>query len=208
MKVMQCWDDSVYNDIRLVELCRQYDAKATFNIIINGNEWTFEDFLVKRLSLTEMQEIYAGFKVAGHGGVPLTRMPVEDVKAELAEYKKVIEVSFKQQKCGYAYPGGGYDENVEKLVRNAGYCYARTTLNVAGKLSLKNPMSLPSHCHFLDENFWNKYEQVRKLNGVFYFWGHSYELKNDEKLWVYLESIYERVSADQASEWIDIVDLF
>ena len=38
MKVMQCWDDSVTNDIRLVELLRQYHAKATFNFIITEDE--------------------------------------------------------------------------------------------------------------------------------------------------------------------------
>ena len=34
MKVVQCWDDGVVNDARLVELLRHYGAKATFNLNI------------------------------------------------------------------------------------------------------------------------------------------------------------------------------
>ena len=32
LKVIQCWDDGVVNDIRLIELLRRYKAKATFNL--------------------------------------------------------------------------------------------------------------------------------------------------------------------------------
>ena len=30
IKVAQCWDDGVLNDIKVAELCRKYNAKATF----------------------------------------------------------------------------------------------------------------------------------------------------------------------------------
>ena len=30
MKVVQCWDDGVVTDIRLIEILRKYNAKATF----------------------------------------------------------------------------------------------------------------------------------------------------------------------------------
>ena len=32
MKVVQCWDDGVINDVRLTNLLRKYGAKATFNL--------------------------------------------------------------------------------------------------------------------------------------------------------------------------------
>lgn len=32
LKVVQCWDDGVYTDLRLTELLRKYNAKATFNL--------------------------------------------------------------------------------------------------------------------------------------------------------------------------------
>lgn len=30
--VAQCWDDGVSTDVRLIELLRKYNAKATFNL--------------------------------------------------------------------------------------------------------------------------------------------------------------------------------
>jgi len=32
MKIVQCWDDGVNDDIRLTELLRRHCAKATFNL--------------------------------------------------------------------------------------------------------------------------------------------------------------------------------
>jgi len=32
IKVAQCWDDGVATDIRLIEILRKYNAKATFNL--------------------------------------------------------------------------------------------------------------------------------------------------------------------------------
>ncbi|MBR4220923.1 MAG: hypothetical protein IKR81_07200, partial [Victivallales bacterium] len=32
VKVAQCWDDGVCNDIRVTEILRKYNAKATFNL--------------------------------------------------------------------------------------------------------------------------------------------------------------------------------
>ena len=40
------------------------------------------------------------------------------------------------------------------------------------------------------------------------FWGHSCELGDDPELWAWLESIFERISADPEAEWTDVVDLF
>ena len=32
MKVIQCWDDAVSTDIKLTDILRKYNAKATFNL--------------------------------------------------------------------------------------------------------------------------------------------------------------------------------
>ena len=32
MKIVQCWDDGVLDDIRLIEILRHHDAKASFNL--------------------------------------------------------------------------------------------------------------------------------------------------------------------------------
>ncbi|MFA6290649.1 MAG: hypothetical protein WC637_02645, partial [Victivallales bacterium] len=120
----------------------------------------------------------------------------------------LIKEHFGQDKCGYAYPGGDYNDEVKIAVRDAGYLYARTCKNIDGILPLDDPMALHSHCHFLSPEFWSKYEKVRESNGIFYFWGHSYEMKDDNVLWSDFESKLARISNDPKVEWIDIIDLF
>jgi len=209
MKVMQCWDDSVANDRPLVELLRKHKAKATFNVIPKGNEWLFNDvYKVKPLSNDEKLKLYKGFKVAGHGGVRLDRMPPEQMRSELRAWKEWIRDFFGQEECGLAYPGGAFNEEIMEEVRKAGYRYARTTKNVDGDLPLDSPMALPSQCHFLSPDFWRKFKEVKAVDGVFYFWGHSYELMDDRKLWNGFEEKLARISSEPQVEWIDIIDLF
>ena len=45
IKIVQCWDDGVVDDIRMCELLRQKDAKASFNLnaglhgVQRGSRW-------------------------------------------------------------------------------------------------------------------------------------------------------------------------
>ena len=43
--------------------------------------------------------------------------------------------------------------------------------------------------------------------GVFYFWGHSYEMIT-EAMWTEFEDLTERISFDAKSRWADVADLF
>ena len=51
--------------------------------------------------------------------------------------------------------------------------------------------------------FWTRYERARAVDGVFLFWGHSYELIN-EAMWADLEEKIARISADPKTEWVRI----
>jgi peptidoglycan/xylan/chitin deacetylase (PgdA/CDA1 family) len=218
MKIMQCWDDGVINDAPLAELLRKYGAKATFNINPGLNDrstrklgcWEHKGFAVGRLSLDEMKDVYRGQTVGGHTMTHphLPRIDPERRRAELVDCKAFIREFFGQERCGFAYPFGTYDDASKQAVRDAGYLYARTTRNVDGALPLSDPMALHSHCHFLNEAFWTKYEAVRQTDGIFYFWGHSYELKDDRALWDAFEAKLARIAADKQAEWIHIADLF
>lgn len=214
MKIMQCWDDNSRNDIHLVELFRTYGAKATFNIIIPetdggyGRDLKYHDFMVRHLDLSEMKDVYAGFKVAGHGGRHCRSISSDEFKDEVSSVKQCIAEFFRQPECGYAYPGGGYNKQTKQILQQTGYKYARTTLNVDLRLPLEEPFELPSHCHFMADDFWLKYHHIKDMNDIFYFWGHSYELMNDEKLWKRIETILEHIANDKNVEWIDIIDLF
>ncbi len=218
MKIIQCWDDGVLNDIRLTELLRKYKAKASFNINPGINQmhersrgWLYKDvFAVYRLTLDEMKEVYKDFQIAGHSMThpDLTKLDEASLKAQLDDCKAFLKDRFKVERCGMAYPGGNYDERVKKAVKDAGYLYSRTTKNISGPLPLNDPMELHSHCHFMASEFWDKYEEVRRQDGIFYFWGHSYEMMDDEALWGEFESKIARITDDPKVGWSDIVDLF
>ena len=217
MRVMQCWDDGDVDDIRLVEILKKHEARATFNITPGGSKSErrvahhFKDvYAVHRLSLDEMPQVYEGFCIGGHTMTHPNLPAIDPDRAltELVETKRYIENHFGQTACGMAYPCGQYDDAVKELVRKAGYLYSRTTQNIALELNLDDPMALHTHCHFLAPNFWDKYESVKANDGDFYFWGHSFELMGDDARWQKLDRMIGRISDDADSRWIDVRDLF
>ena len=57
----------------------------------------------------------------------------------------------------------------------------------------------------MEKKFAEIFEKA-KPSGVFYFWGHSYEL-NDEQKWQDFEEKIKRLSNDDEVEWINVVDI-
>jgi hypothetical protein len=49
MKIVQCWDDGVTADIPVIEILREYGAKASFNLNGSlhgkerGSQWIYRD---------------------------------------------------------------------------------------------------------------------------------------------------------------------
>ena len=54
--------------------------------------------------------------------------------------------------------------------------------------------------------FFEKYEKAREC-GVFYFWGHSYEMYDYDKMWNLLEDKIAFISNDPDAEWVNINDI-
>jgi len=67
-------------------------------------------------------------------------------------------------------------------------------------------MALCPSCHFQDPDFWDRFEAAKKT-GIFYFWGHSYETFDYDKLWEQFEFKIARITADPETEWIDVIDI-
>jgi peptidoglycan/xylan/chitin deacetylase (PgdA/CDA1 family) len=215
MTVVQCWDDGVTGDVRVIEILRKYKAKATFNLNAGLHQagrtlrcWVHEGTQVDRLGWDEMKDLYCGFTIANHSLTHpnLVALPIEEARKNIVDGRERLQQFFGQPVLGFAYPGGSYSEPVMNLVREAGHVYARTTLNVAQPFPPENAMAFHSCCHFLAPDLWERYEQARS-GGVFYFWGHSYELIT-EPMWVAFEETIRRISTDSQARWGEVAELF
>lgn len=215
MTVVQCWDDGVIADARLAEVLRRHGAKATFNLNagLHGAArkeamWVYKDTPVGRLGLDEMKAVYDGFTIANHSLThpSLAKISIEAARRDIAEGRERLQQLFGQPVLGFAYPNGSYDDPVMAAVREAGHIYARTTGSVEQPCPPADPMAFHPCCHFLAPDFWSRYEKAR-AGGVFYFWGHSYEIIT-EAMWAAFDETIARIQADPGSRWGDVADLF
>lgn len=216
IKVVQCWDDGVHDDLRVMEILRKYGAKASFNLNAGIHKptresgWKYRGVKdVYRLALPELTSAYEGFLVANHSLTHphLEEIPITDAVREIREGRDRLEQIFGYAVVGFAYPFGTHNEAVRDAVRDAGHLYARTTENVADVFPPADPMAFASNCHFKNAEFWTRFEHVKQVGGVFYFWGHSYEIM-DESEWAAFDEQIDRLSADPAVVWTDLPALF
>ncbi|MGI5868645.1 MAG: polysaccharide deacetylase family protein [Kiritimatiellia bacterium] len=223
MKIAQCWDDGVVNDIRLTELLRRYGAKATFNLNPglmgetrganrwagrNHRGWGHNGFLSGKLSQKDIAEIYSGFQVASHGWrheVAGTVADDEWIKSAL-DARHYLEDIVQRDCTGFAWPCGAHTPETIDLLRRNGFSYARTTVQTYDVTDCAEPMKLNPNCHFMARDFWDRYERARDT-GVFYFWGHSYEMYEYDALWDQFEQKIQVISEDPDAEWVDVVDI-
>jgi peptidoglycan/xylan/chitin deacetylase (PgdA/CDA1 family) len=214
MKLVQCWDDGVSTDVRLVALLRRHGARATFNLNPGLHErerrlgWLHRGTEVRRLGHDELREVYDGFGIANHTLTHphLEQLPIDAVRHEIREGRARLQVLFDQPVCGFAYPFGTFDESVAACVREAGHVYARTTRSAVAGVETIDAMTAAPSCHFLAPDFWRRFASAR-ASGVFWFWGHSYELV-DEAMWGAFEASLARLCAEPDVTWCDPVDLF
>lgn len=230
MKVVQCWDDGVVTDIRLVEILRKYGAKATFNLNVGWygetrgqnrwihdpayTEWTFNGFKVGKLGIHDLVEIYDGFEVASHcmQHEAAGYVPDEEFLKAAVDAKHWLEDAFQKDCPGFAWPGGRHTPSTGKLLRAAGFAYGRTVENTADVTDCADTMFLKPNCHFMEgqpygqKQFYQLYEASKKT-GVFYFWGHSYETMDYDKLWEQFEDKIRYISEDPESEWANVIDI-
>ncbi len=214
MKLVQCWDDGVTTDARLVSLLRRFGARATFNLNagLHARErrfgWLHHDSEVWRLGLDELREVYDGFAVANHTLTHprLDQLPIEAARHEIREGRERLQALFDQPVRGFAYPFGTFDDAVAQAVRDAGHLYARTTRASEAGVGTVDAMAAEPSCHFLAHDFWQRFDRARPT-GVFWFWGHSYELV-DEAMWTAFEACLARLCAEPGVQWCEPEELF
>ncbi len=224
-KVCTCWDDGVLNDERLAGLFRKHGAKATFNLNPglmsdargvrewagpHEREWSHQGFRCGKLSLRDIPEVYAGFQVASHcwRHENAGSIPDDEWLACAMRARTYLEDAVQRPCTGFAWPCGVTTPGTIEKLREAGFEYGRTTQCAEDVLGENpEPLALKSSCHFLSPAFWWRYDDEKARGGVFYFWGHSYELFEYGPLWDQLEGKLRFIAEDPDAEWIDVVDL-
>ena len=224
VKVAQCWDDGVATDIRLTEILRKYNAKATFNLCpgtmseetvkpywvspTDTKEWNHRGFRGGKVGKRDLKAVYGGFQVASHCWMHENAgsMPDADFLKAALDARNFLEDIFQQECRGFAWPCGKHTPETERLLAEAGFRYGRTVENAVDVTTCANPLALPSNCHFLHNAFWKIFQESKKT-GVFYFWGHSYEMMEYDKLWERYEQLIQALCADPDVEWVDVIDL-
>jgi len=215
MKVLQCWDDGVVNDLRLTELLRRQGVKATFCLTPGLYQeersfgWISEGREIWRLGIHELQAVYHGFEICSHS---MTHPYLPDLTGsqldwEIKASRDLLENLFSRPIRGFCYPFNAYNDSVLAAVRSAGYLWARGGQEGEAVYPPVDPLAFHPSCHFLDPEFWRKYGRAKEREDVFFFWGHSYEL-NSESLWDDFEQRIETIRSDGAVEWSFVNDLF
>lgn len=148
VKVAQCWDDGVLNDLRLVELLRKYNAKATFNLNpalheksrrkVDGTYKFKGIYDAGKLSLDELTDVYEGFQVASHTmhHKNAGQVPDDEFMADAIDARSYLEDRFQRECRGFAWPCGRYTPETMKRMHEAGFAYGRTTQNTEDRKSV------------------------------------------------------------------------
>ncbi len=217
VRLVQCWDDGIVDDIRLTEILRKYDAKASFNLNFDLHRaqryegWKCKDHDVQRLALPELRDVYEGFIIANHSATHphLADIPPAHAFRDILDGKNSLEQHFGCSVTGFAYPFGSQNDEVAEMLRETGHVYGRVVERTDRVFPVADPMVLRANCHFLDTDFWPKFESVAsdETADVFYFWGHSYE-NVDEQAWEEFDKQIERLSEHPRTVWADLPSLF
>jgi peptidoglycan/xylan/chitin deacetylase (PgdA/CDA1 family) len=217
IRIVQCWDDGVEDDIRLCELLRDAGARASFNLNAGlhsarrGEPWLYREVKeVRRLAKSELAGIYEGFTVANHTmthpwpeqtGAKDWAREVKDGRAKLQDW-------FAQEVEGFAYPYGQFPAHAVDAVGCAGHSYGRTCLNATPSVPTADPLRLAPDAHFRNPELWTRYLLAKEAGAeAFYFWGHSYEMV-EEADWSAFARLLRCFNDDPDAEWGNLPDLF
>ena len=217
IKIVQCWDDGVEDDIRLCELLREKGAKASFNLNAGmhgaqrGCRWRYNDCKeVLRLAKPELRAVYDGFTIANHSfSHPwANKISIEEWKKEVVDGRKALQDLFEQPVLGFAYPYSVTSPEICGVVCDAGHVYARDGKYATPCFPPADPMQFAADCHFAELDFWERYARANAAgSSVFYFWGHSYELVTGAD-WQNFSKKLDRFNADPDAVWAELPELF
>ena len=139
----------------------------------------------------------------------LYNIPPKDAAEECLEMRKVLEKTLQHPVISFGYPNGyrpAYDMDGDYLLRAvkaAGYWSGRTTDTAEETVeSYRDLLAMNSNGFFGYakelERDWAK--TITKEGGVFYFWGHSWQIGKTDEQWQKFETFVAQF-ANQPNTW-------
>jgi len=199
------YDDGVFEDVRFIELMKQYGFKGTFNLSYNripADHTIPEGKKHRKLTAEEIREVYTPdcTEIAMHSfnHRSLASVQTSEVMYEIIEDRKGWEMFLGKIVRGMAYANGSFDGPSLDILRLAGVTYARTTKQTE-KFDLPTDwLCLESTCKHTNPRLMELADQfanmeVKKDAQLFYLWGHTYEFEDDNN-WEVIENFFRRMS--------------
>ena len=210
------YDDGVIQDRRLAELCRTHGVKCTFNLnsgtlgrVETATASGREPLDISCVTPEELQVVYAGHEIAGHG---LWHSSLPDIGTPGAMYEIITDRVNLEKLSGrtvqsFAYPFGTFNEEVKTILRLAGYRSARTVTPTYGFAMPGDFLQWSPTCHHDDPRLTELTDRfcrgdTQRFFGpqIFYLWGHAYEFDGNHN-WDVMERFLDRVAPLAGKVW-------
>jgi peptidoglycan/xylan/chitin deacetylase (PgdA/CDA1 family) len=138
------WDDGHPLDLRLAEILTRHGLTGTFYIPTNYSEWP----LMTRSQIVELDRM--GMEIGSHtkNHAILPELTDERVRLELVESRKALEDLLGKPVPAFCFPKGKFDLRTCRLVREAGYKVARTTVGFRTERNF-DPACMPVSVQFV-----------------------------------------------------------
>lgn len=249
--VTTSWDDGHKLDLKLAGLLEKYSLKGTFYVAPKNREFSQKDLLTENQIIKLSKKFEIGAHTLTHPLLPndvqtrIYKMLVkiykkarnkqytiypniseDEAKKEIWGSKTYLERLINKKITSFCYPAGRHNKNIEKLVKQAGFAYARTVDEYCfsmPKNKLTSGTSIHAYPHLRDmlpkarfskwnlnkfkENMdWEKlaknmFDGVHRDGGVFHLWGHSW-LIDEEKDWGKLEKVFAYISGRKNVDYL------
>jgi hypothetical protein len=160
-------DDGHPSDMKAAELLWKHGIKGTFYVPILNREGP------PVLEATVLREIAEVFEIGSHtyDHCYLNSATIKEAESQITRGKSRLEDIIGESVKGFCYPGGKFTQDHSKLVKSAGFSYARTTTNLcmdAGLCRFEIPTTIQFYPHskavyirnFLQAGRWSKRAQT------------------------------------------------
>lgn len=202
-------DDGHPSDLKMATLLNKHGLNGTFYIPVRNREGQ------SVMSPSQIRNIDARFEIGSHtyDHCFLNNVDMAQARHQVEEGKKILEDMLGKSVAGFCYPGGKYRPEHADLVREAGFTYARTTMNLCFDAGIK-PFEMPTTCQFYPHgksvylrNFISGGQWPRRLPGLavtlkinhwierlYALFDHACESESVFHLWAHSQDI-ERLGA-------------